>query len=59
VPFKPTPPVEITDQRDLHRRAEPDHEPFEVHELEPPENLVRMDRFKSQRDNDGGGPDAA
>ena len=47
-PFKGTPA--LTDERDHsadYKRAEPERERFETVELEPPENLVRMDRFKS------------
>jgi hypothetical protein len=60
VPFTPTADwtkTPLADRRD--QRAEPAGEPFEVTELEAPENLVRMDSFVRKRDSDEQGPAGA
>ena len=55
-PFAGTPA--LTDKRD-HPAPLEQRERFEVAEVEAPENLVRLDRFKAQRDNDDEPPGAA
>jgi hypothetical protein len=47
---QPTPPLTPLPAL-THHRAEP--EPFEVEELEPSENVTRLDVFKNRRDDDG------
>ena len=46
-PFKATSQLTLTDQSEFKR------ERFEVAEATAPENLVRLDSYKSRRDNDG------
>jgi hypothetical protein len=61
-PFTGTPPL-LADQRDHNdERVEPERARFEVHELEPPANVQRLDTFRNRRDGDDdqdGGPNAA
>jgi hypothetical protein len=47
----------LSDQREAPVPREP--VPFEVAEAEAPQNLVRLDSFKTRRDDDGSGPGAA
>ena len=54
-PFTGTPA--LTDQRDYNERAEPERARFEVSELEPPQNVTRMDSFKNKRDSDDNNDD--
>ena len=53
-PFKGTPA--LTDKRDY---PEPSRERFEVREVEAPQNLVRLDVYKSKHDDSDGEPSGA
>ena len=58
-PFTGTPPL-LADQRDYNDQcAEPERERFEVPETEVPQNLVRLDVYKSKHDDSDGEPPGA
>jgi hypothetical protein len=52
----------LTDQRDQYdqrEQPEPERERFEVTELEPPQNVTRIDSYKNKCDDEDGSPGAA
>ena len=58
-PFEGTPPLSDLRDHNQRKQPEPERERFEVHEVEPPANVTRLDTFVRRRDEEDNPPGAA